>query len=177
MKCLVQPRSQAKSSGIKLPEVHGIGKGLYPNVQPEKQIIKPTMVTKTKEVSQLKPRLGQGRADLRHKIKTPIPINKPIVQVIEKQPKVLTTKSPKIQDNIVAIPNYVIPPMKHRGDIHSRKTIQDVSREIPINPDPVYRLPPKSVKTTIPKIPGSLCWILTQNWILIFKTILHFKKV
>ena len=36
-----------------------------------------------KEVSQIKPRLGQGRAGLRHKIKTLIP--KPIAQVRENQ--------------------------------------------------------------------------------------------
>ena len=29
---LVQTRSQAKSSGIKLPEIHGIGKNLDPNI-------------------------------------------------------------------------------------------------------------------------------------------------
>ena len=44
------------------------------------------MVTKMKEVSQTKPRLGQGRAGLRHKIKTLLPtsIDKPIVQAREK---------------------------------------------------------------------------------------------
>ena len=34
-KYLVQTRSQAKSSGIKLPEVHGMGKNLDPNIKPE----------------------------------------------------------------------------------------------------------------------------------------------
>ena len=62
VKYLVQTWSQAKASGIKLPEVHGIGKGLDPNVQPEKQGIMPIAVTKTKEESQIIPRLGQGRA-------------------------------------------------------------------------------------------------------------------
>ena len=33
----IQTRSQAKSSGIKLPEVHGVGKNLDPNLKPEKQ--------------------------------------------------------------------------------------------------------------------------------------------
>ena len=69
---LVQTWSQAKSTGIKLPKVHDIGKGLNPNIQPEKQAVKPIAVTNLKEVSQAKPRLGQGRAWLRHKIKTPI---------------------------------------------------------------------------------------------------------
>ena len=34
---LVQTRSQVKSSGIKLPEIHGANKGLDPHAQPGKQ--------------------------------------------------------------------------------------------------------------------------------------------
>ena len=37
-----------------------------------------------------------------------------------------------------------------------RKTIQDVSKEISIYPDPIYRAPPKPIKASIPKITGSL---------------------
>ena len=36
-KYLVQTRSQAKSGGIKLLEVHGVGKNLDPNLKPQKQ--------------------------------------------------------------------------------------------------------------------------------------------
>ena len=36
-KYLVQTRSQAKSSGTKLLEVHGVTKNLDPNLKPEKQ--------------------------------------------------------------------------------------------------------------------------------------------
>ena len=85
---LVQTQSQAKCSCIKLPEVHCISKGIHPNVQPEQLVIKPMAVTKVKEVSQIKPRLGPRRAGLKCKIKTPIP--KPNVQMMEKpieQPK------------------------------------------------------------------------------------------
>ena len=123
---------KSRSSGIKLPDVHGIGKGLHANVQPENQVIKPTLDQKTKEVSQIKPRLGQGRAGLRCKTKIPIPINKPIGQAMEKQPKILVCKSPKVQDKVIPIPNCLIPQVKHRDDTGSRKTIKDVSREIPI---------------------------------------------
>ena len=35
---LVQTRSQARSNGIKLPKVHGVGKCLDPNILPEKQV-------------------------------------------------------------------------------------------------------------------------------------------
>ena len=44
-----------ESSGIKLPEVHCVSKGLDPNIQPEKCVIKP-IIFKVKEVSQIKPR-------------------------------------------------------------------------------------------------------------------------
>ena len=54
-------RSKAKSSGIKLPEIHGVEKGLDLNILPEKQVMKPIAVTKAKEASQIKPRLAQGR--------------------------------------------------------------------------------------------------------------------
>ena len=37
-----------------------------------------------------------------------------------------------------------------------RKTIQDISREIPIYPDPTYRPPPNTVKLPIPEVPRSL---------------------
>ena len=86
-------------------EVHGIGKGLDPNIQTEKQIMKPITVTKMKEVCQVKPWLAQGRAGLRCKIKPPIPtpINKPIVQVGEKQPQILVPKTSKIQDIVTPI--------------------------------------------------------------------------
>ena len=36
-KYLVQTRSQVRSSGIRLPEIHGKNKGLDPHVQPGKQ--------------------------------------------------------------------------------------------------------------------------------------------
>ena len=50
--------------------------------------------------------------------------------------------------------------MQLKGDSSTnmidRRTIQDVAREIPIYPGPVYRFPPKPVKTSVLKIPGSL---------------------
>ena len=36
-KYLIQMHSQAKTSGIKLLEAHGVGKSLDPNLRPEKQ--------------------------------------------------------------------------------------------------------------------------------------------
>ena len=50
--------SQTKSSGIKLPEAHSVGKNLDPNIQPEKQAMRPL---KRNEISQERSRIGQGR--------------------------------------------------------------------------------------------------------------------
>ena len=37
-----------------------------------------------------------------------------------------------------------------------RKTIQDISREIPMYPDPIYRPPPKPAEIPIPEVPRNL---------------------
>ena len=63
-KYLVQTRSQTKSSGIMLPEVHGIDKGIDPNIRLEKQVIKPAISPEAKDISQVKPRLGHSRVGL-----------------------------------------------------------------------------------------------------------------
>ena len=47
-KHLVQTRSQVKSSDIRLPEVHSIGKQLDLNILPEKQAIKPIVALEVK---------------------------------------------------------------------------------------------------------------------------------
>ena len=69
-KYLIQTRSQAKSSGIKLPEVHGVEKNLDPNLKPEKQH------AISKQGSMERPYIGQGRAGIRRK--RPDPINQVI---------------------------------------------------------------------------------------------------
>ena len=42
---LVQTRSQARSSGIKLPEVHGMRKNLDPNIKLENNMLCPDLCT------------------------------------------------------------------------------------------------------------------------------------
>ena len=71
-KYLIQTHSQAKSSGIKLPEVHGVEKSLNPNLRPEKQHTFP------KQGNLERPQIGQGRAG--SKRKKPDPINQSINQ-------------------------------------------------------------------------------------------------
>ena len=54
----VQTRSQAKSSGVKLPEVHVVQKSLVPHVKPERQ--KPINPPTDKRWPIPKPKLGHG---------------------------------------------------------------------------------------------------------------------
>ena len=61
--------TSTKSSGVKLPEVHGVSKSLDPNIQPEKQ--KPLQGNK---ILQDKPHTGQGRAGMRRR-RRHLPIN------------------------------------------------------------------------------------------------------
>ena len=76
---LVQTRSQVRSSGIRLPEIHGANKGLHPHIQPGKQKSFPIQtVNKGMPTHPIpRPRIGQGRAGLRRKVKAPLPIASP----------------------------------------------------------------------------------------------------
>ena len=78
-KYLVQTRSQVRSSGIRLPEIHGANKGLDPHMQPGKQKSSPVQTinkgTPTHPIP--KPRIGQGRAGLGGKVKASQPITSP----------------------------------------------------------------------------------------------------
>ena len=60
----MQTCSQAKDSGIKLPEVHTVNKGINPDIKPERQALK-----SQNPVSKSKP--GQEKEGLRREMKTP----------------------------------------------------------------------------------------------------------
>ena len=82
-KYLIQNRSQTKSGGIKVPEVHGTNKGLNPHIKPGKQRPLSTLPTHSlppmssvqhvdKELPTHpipKPRIAQGRPGLKRKSK------------------------------------------------------------------------------------------------------------
>ena len=71
VKYLIQTCSQAKTSGTKLAEVHGVRQELNPNLRPERQHAMP------KEGISEKPQVGQGRAGLRRRKPEPDHINQP----------------------------------------------------------------------------------------------------
>ena len=73
---MIQTRSQTKASGVQLPEVHGTKKGLDPHKILEKQlqpVVKPAI--------EKKPRLGQGRAGIKRKVKLAPPFSKKEVSI------------------------------------------------------------------------------------------------
>ena len=72
---LIQTCSQAKTSGIKLPEVHGVQKGLDPNLRPEKQHVI------SKQVKSERLQMGQGRVGSRRR--KPDPVNQAINQPLD----------------------------------------------------------------------------------------------
>ena len=94
-KYIVQTWSQTKSSGIKLPEVHGVSKNLDPNIQPEKQIIWPL---KGNEISQERPRIGPGRAGMRRRKS---PFNQTIAAEMSKK----IPEASKMEKKVITLPD------------------------------------------------------------------------
>ena len=93
-KYLVQMHSQAKTSGTKLLEVHGVEKILNPNLRPEKQHAIP------KQGKSERPQMGQGRAGWKRRKPDPISqaINQPsnVSQKIPGRTKIVTGKTNSI---------------------------------------------------------------------------------
>ena len=144
-KYLIQMRSQAKSSGLKLLEVHGVRKNLDPNLKPEKQN------NLSKQGSLERPCIGQGRAGLKRKRHDPInhAINQAsnLSQVIPGRSKIETRKT-----------NHV-----HSTDLmHSINNMNDkmansnpLIPDVAFHPGPVYRSPPKPIKQNMTHVQSS----------------------
>ena len=62
---LVQTHAQIRNRGIKLPEVHGVDKGINPDIKPEWLVQK-----SQKSVDRSK--LGQGKENPRREVKSPV---------------------------------------------------------------------------------------------------------
>ena len=138
-KYLIQTRSQAKSSGIKLLKVHGMEKNLDPNLKPEKQHAIP------KQRDMERPHVGQGRAGSRRK--RPDLITKSI-----NQPSSFSQKIPGRTKIETGKTNHM-----HTKDLtHSvNNTSGQMTNNNPLIPDvpfhlnPVYRPLPKPIKQDI----------------------------
>ena len=120
-----------------------MSKSLDPNIQPEKQNIKPL---KGKEISQERPEIGQGRAEMRRR--RPPPINQTISQTSELSKKI--PEASKIESRITNQTDSTAPmqSITNSNDevTHRRPMIKD----IPFYPDPNYRPPSKPIRTPTP---------------------------
>ena len=147
---LVQTRSQVKASGIRVPEIHGANKGIDPHVQPGKQKSFPihpsNKGTPTNPIP--KPRSGQGRAGLRRKAKTPLPMalphSLPVQPMTEHDSRTVIplpepTSQPQSQVQSQIWPRQPIDPAQNPQQIGPK--IQH--RPTPSYPDPYARPPPK----------------------------------
>ena len=132
-KYLIQMRSQAKSSSIKLPEVHGVRKNLDPNLKPGKQYTLP------KQGSLERLHISQGRAGSKRKRHGPInhAINQAsnLSQVIHGRSKIEKRKINHVNstDLMCSINN------TNDKMANSNPLIPDVA----FHPGPIYRPPPK----------------------------------
>ena len=124
------------------------------------------------------------------KFAVPPPLHQPIIQLTEKNNltkiskynatkttlKVPVPDSSQIHDKFIPVPDYIIPITRSRDDSNSRmvkrKTIQDISWDIPTYSDPIYRPPPEPIEMPLQEIPRKL-----MDLDMDFKENSHFKNV
>ena len=180
-KYLVQTRSQPKSSGVKLPEVHSANKALVPHMKPEKSVAVPKVcpippthhlrpIHHTPHTDQRwptnamqllpKPRIGQGRAGIRRKPKVTLskpiqiptpPIPMPAPRTVQPLPEPVT----QLQGNI--LPQHHVPtvpqPFVQPAPASITQPTESVAAHRPIPPyhEPFVRPPPRAPDVTAVK--------------------------
>ena len=126
-----------------------MSKNLDPNIQPEEQNIGPL---KGKEISQEKPRMGQGRTEMRRR--RPPPINQAITQTSE-----LSTKIPevsKIEKKVITHPGFTTPLQSVNSPSAGVINRMPMIKDIPIHPDPTYRPSPKPTRIPTSENPENI---------------------
>ena len=140
-KDMIQTRSQIKASGVQLPEVHGSRKGLDPHKILEKQ---PQPIGRLS--IEKKPRLGQGRAGIRRKVKLALPSqntgsseSKPIIingEAVSAVDPILPKHISEIPRSEV-LPPYLLPqnrpPPKPPDQLINKQDIGDTKTDIEEN--------------------------------------------
>ena len=172
-KYLIQTRSQARSSGIKVPEIHGINKGLNPHVKLERQRLLPSLPTCNTPPTNLaqpvdkglhtqpipKPRIGQGRAGQRRKFRTNQPIPLPKQMLAQPIPTSAPKEAPSLPEPIVQSresvqPQYhvsiLLPYHQPIDPTHITQVIDPKIQHRPISPycDLYMRPPPRPPDVT-----------------------------
>ena len=147
-KYIVQMCSQAKTSGAKLPEFHGVEESLNPNLRTEKQH------AITKQGKPERPQMGQGRARTKKRKPDPISqtINQPsdVTQEIPGRTKIVTGKT---------------------NSIHSTNSVSDrlinnnpFMPDVPLHPDSLLRTPKQqTIKQNIQEINPKINFDFEEN--------------
>ena len=128
---------------MKLPEVHGVGKSLDPNIQPEKQN---TMPLKGNEILHKRPQIGQRGAGMRRR--RPTPIYQTITQTSELSKKI--PEASKIESRITNQTHSTAPSQSITNSDGEATHRSPMIKDIPFYPDPTYRPPPKPTRTPMP---------------------------
>ena len=157
----VQTRSQAKSSGFRVPEIHGVNKGINRHIKPGRQRPLPTLPMHSMPPTNLaqpvdkgpptypipKPGIGQGIAGLRRKIRTnqPIPLPKqmlaqPIPTPAPKEALSLPEPIVQSQENVQPQHHMPIPSPQHQA-VNPIHIIHPIGPKIQHRPSPSYHDP------------------------------------
>ena len=138
-KYLIQTRSQTKSSSIKLPEVHGMGKNLDPNLKLEKQHAIP------RHGSMERLHMGQERAGSRRK--RPDPINQSINKASNLSQKIPgRTEIKTRKTNLMHIKDL----MHSINNMSGKMTNQNpLISDALFHLGPVYKPPPELIKQNV----------------------------
>ena len=160
-KYLIQTRSQVKSSGIKAPEIHGANKGMNPHIKLGRQRPLPTLPMHSIPPTNLaqpvdkgppthpipKPRIGQGKARLKRKIRTnqPIPLPKqmltqPIQTPAQKEALSLPELTAQSPENVQPQHHMPIPLTLHQL-VDPTCIMQPIGPKIQHRPSPPYSDP------------------------------------
>ena len=131
--------------------IHGANKGLDPHVQPGKQRPLPSIpihsVDKGPPTHPIpKPRIGQGRARLRRKVKTnqpiPLPQQTPAQPITTHVPKtVMPLPEPRYPITSECIPQHVPIPLPQHQPVDPTCMIQQIGPKIQHRPSPPYHDP------------------------------------
>ena len=131
-KYLEQTRSQTKSSGVELPKVHRVEKGLDPHIKLGKQSLVSLLTDMRPPISE--PRIGQGRAGIRRKVRIVLPLQIPAPKVTQLLPDTVTQLQVTVQTE-----------HKSTAQTDIRQPIGPIieTRQVPFYPDLILRPPPR----------------------------------
>ena len=154
-KYLIQTRSQAKSSGIKLWEIHDENKGLNPHVKPGRQrplstlpmnSLPPTLLVQPVDKGQPthpipKPRIGQGLVKTHEPISLPKQTPaQPITTNVPKAAPSLSEPVAQLQESVQ--PQHLIPiPLPKHQLVDPTCIMQPIGPKIQHRPSPPYHDP------------------------------------